>query len=78
MHYENNKTISGLYSASENEDIAQCKPDYGERFWWITNENFEPLSRSNIEVFTIAMDGVQPSVDFDPFLFDSPLLPQQI
>ena len=35
-------------------------------------------SRPIIEILTIAMKGVQLSVDFDPFLFVSPLLPQQM
>ena len=35
-------------------------------------------SRPTIEVFTIALKGVQLSVDFYPFLFVSPLLPQQM
>ena len=35
-------------------------------------------SRPIIEIFTIAMNGVQPSVDFDPILFVYLLLPQQM
>ena len=27
MHYEKTTTISGFRSASENEDVAQCRPD---------------------------------------------------
>lgn len=34
--------------------------------------------RPILEIFTIAMKGFQLSVDFDPFLFVSPLLPPQM
>ena len=42
MHYEKSTTISGIYSASENEDVAQCRPDEGENFLSIANENIAP------------------------------------
>ena len=37
-----------------------------------------PPSWPILEIFTIAMNAVQLSVDFDPFLFVSPLLPPQM